>query len=130
MADMNIVFVSGRLAADCKIMRTRGGYMSIKGTVAHGRYLKTDSGFKEETSFIDFVCFKSEARQEDFLKGMNIAMQGYIKQDKWTDNATGASKSKVLIMAEKIDCYKREKKERAESFSAAYNDANDNNIPF
>jgi single-strand DNA-binding protein len=107
MTDINTVFVIGRMTRNAEISATAGGTTVLKGSVAVSRSLppKNDGEeWKQETSFFDFTLFgkTAESAAKWATKGKQVAIRGELRQDRWEDKNTMETRSKVYIVADKI----------------------------
>lgn len=107
MTDLNSVAIIGRLSRDGELTYSKGGMPILKAAVAVGRSIPpaNDGGeWKNEVSFIDVVLFgkSGENAQKWATKGKQVAVLGEIRQDRWTDDQSGQSRSKIYIVASRI----------------------------
>ena len=106
--DINNVLLIGRLTRDCSgndYAFTQAGTARANISIAVNRSVKQHDGEKkDEVSFFDVTIWGklAETLQPYLSKGKQIAVQGYLKQDRWNDQ-TGNSRSKVSIIAENIE---------------------------
>ena len=108
MTDINTVTIVGRLTRDCgqqDFSYLQSGTAVAKISVAVNRSKKQQDGsWADEASFFDVTVFgKSAENLHPYLqKGNQVAVKGYLKQDRWQDQQTGQNRSKVGIVAEEI----------------------------
>ena len=108
MNDLNSVSVIGRLTRDCgqqDFSYTQGGMAIAKVSIAVNRSKKqADGSWTDEASFFDVTIFGKTAENlhQYLLKGKQIGIKGYLKQDRWQDKQTGENRSKVYIVAEEV----------------------------
>lgn len=107
MTDINTIFVIGRMTRNAEASYTAGGTAVLKGSIAVSRSLppKNDGEeWKQETSFFDFVLFgnAAESASKWAIKGKQVAIRGELRQDRWEDKDTQQSRSKIYIVADKI----------------------------
>lgn len=59
---------------------------------------------QEEVSFFDIVAFgkTAETLNQYGRKGLNVYIQGRLKQDRWEDRQTGQKRSKVTIVVDQM----------------------------
>jgi single-strand DNA-binding protein len=105
MADINHWTGIGRLTRDAELKYTNAGAAVSKFAIACNRRARTDgAGNKvEETDFFDVTLWgkQAEGLQQYLIKAKQIAIEGRLQQDRWTDDQ-GQSHSRVGIIAENI----------------------------
>src|SRR6476646_10030059 len=105
MADLNKVFLMGRLTFDPELSRTHGGTAVAELRLATRRsWTRKDGDRKEETLFIDVTVWDRQAETcWQFLeKGSGVHVEGSLKMDTWDDKTTGEKRSKVKVQAERV----------------------------
>lgn len=98
---MNIVGIIGRLTRDPETKFTQAGKPVAKFSVA----VDTGFGDRKATSFFDVVAWQKTAEFVDkyFKKGAKIAITGRLNQDIWNDAKTNEKRSRIVIVAERVD---------------------------
>lgn len=93
--------ILGNLTKEPDLRRTAKGSPTCDLTVAVNR---SGSNGQEKTSFIEVTVWGKSAEncQKYLSKGSRIYIEGYIDQDRWQDRNTGANKSKLKVVAEKV----------------------------
>ena len=112
MNDINSIILIGRLTKDTELKYTSGGMAIAKGAIAVNRSVKAGEGYKDQASFFDFSIFgKTAENLKSYLtKGKQVALIGYLKQERWTDSE-GIKRTKVEICVNEIELLgSREKK--------------------
>ena len=102
--NLNHVYIAGRLTRDPEI-KTPSGTVIATVSVAVNRYLKDAKGEpKEETDFIEVTAFGQNATtiQKHLRKGNSIFLEGRLRLDKWEDRETGKQRSKIVVVAERM----------------------------
>ena len=97
MADLNSISLTGRVTRDAELKTISSGLECCSFSLAV-------SGFKkDDVSFLDVTLWgKRAVSLNQFLtKGKQIALSGFIKQDRWLDK-DGKSKSKITVTASDI----------------------------
>jgi single-strand DNA-binding protein len=106
MADLNKVFLIGRLTDDPKPLRvTSGGAPVTDLRLATSRqYTSKDGTPQKETLYIDVTVWHRQAENccKYLQKGRLVHVEGYLKQENWEDKATGAPRSKIKVEAERV----------------------------
>ena len=108
MTDINHVLVIGRLTRDFgadprTFFYTTGGTACTKVSIAVNRSVKQSDGqWTDEVSFFDVTIWGKTAEnlKPYLVKGKQIAVDGYLKQDRWQKD--GQNFSKVNIVANSV----------------------------
>ena len=102
--DLNQVTIIGRLTRDAELKSTSNGFSVSKFSIAVNRRTKNGDEWKDEASFFDVTLFGKQAEVLDqyLLKGKQVAIDGELRQERWTDNQTGQQRSKVVIVADNV----------------------------
>lgn len=104
MNDINSIVLVGRLVRDVDVSYTQGGTAVGKLGIASNRSYKSKDGqFVDEVSYFDVTLFgkAAEGLKQYLTKGKQIAVSGYLKQDRWKDDG-GNSRSKVSVVADSV----------------------------
>lgn len=111
MTDLNNVNLVGRATRD--ISEKDFGYLSTGSakltiSIAVNRSKKQGDQWVDETSYFDITCFgrMAENLKAKICKGVQIAVSGSLKQDRWQDQQ-GNNKSKVHIIADTVQVFGR-----------------------
>ena len=102
----NVVLV-GRLGQDPEVSALQNGDTVCNFSMAMTEYYKKDDqkDFSEETTWISVTAWKKlgerAARFEH--KGTEVMVQGKLREKKWEDKETGAKRSRVYVLAQRID---------------------------
>ena len=109
MTDLNRVVLVGRITADIDAVQngfsyTQSGTAVAKISIAVNRSRKQGEQWVDEAYFFNITVWGKTAEnlRPYFKKGQLIAVAGYLKQDKWTDQQ-GNSRSSVSVVAEQIE---------------------------
>lgn len=99
--DINQVIEIGRLTRDGKIAYV-GQTAKSEISIAVNRSVKRNDQWTEEVSYFDVVIWGKTAEnlRNFLLKGKQIAVKGYLKQDRWEKD--GQTRSRVYIVAENV----------------------------
>lgn len=102
VADINLTIQIGRLTRDAELTYTNNGLPILNGSIAITHRAGKDR--EPESSFFDFRMFGkfAEVMAPFLVKGKQICLKGYLKQDRWQDKNDGSNRSKVTIMADEI----------------------------
>ncbi len=99
---MNTVVIVGRVGRDAEIRYYESGKSKANFSVAVNRW---DSKTKSEVADwynIDVWDKQAEFAGEYVKKGIQVAVEGRIQQDKWADKATGEDRERYIIIASSI----------------------------
>lgn len=102
MANLNRVFLIGRLTRDPELRYTQNGTAVAEFGLAINRNYTTSSGEKrEETTFVDVIVWqrKAELICEYMSKGRTIFVEGRLELDKW-ETQDGQKRSKLRVVAD------------------------------
>jgi single-strand DNA-binding protein len=105
MADLNKVFLMGRLTFDPELRRTTGGTAVSELRMATTRsWAGRDGERREETLFIDVTVWDRQAENccQFLRKGSSVHVEGSLKMDTWDDKTTGEKRSKIRIHADRV----------------------------
>jgi single-strand DNA-binding protein len=105
MADLNKVFIIGRLTRDLELRRTQGGKAVVELNIVTGRKWKGNDGQqREDTLFIGVTCWDKQAENccQYLRKGSSVHVEGSLKMDSWDDKNTGEKKTKIGVLAEYV----------------------------
>jgi single-strand DNA-binding protein len=102
--DLNSVFLIGRLTRDPEIKYTNSGTPVTKFSIASGESYTKDGQKVENTNYFDITVWGNQAGScEKYLKkGSQVAVNGKLKQERWQDQASGQTRSKVGITANSV----------------------------
>jgi single-strand DNA-binding protein len=105
MADLNKVFLMGRLTFDPELRRTPSGMAVSELRMATSRtWMGRDGERKEETLFIDVSVWDRQAENccQYLKKGSAIHVEGSLKMDTWDDKTTGEKRTKIKVHADRV----------------------------
>jgi single-strand DNA-binding protein len=105
MADLNKVFLMGRLTFDPELRRTPGGTAVADLRMATSRtWTGRDGERREDTLYIDVTVWDRQAENccQYLRKGSGIHVEGALKMDTWSDKNTGEKRSKISVTADRV----------------------------
>lgn len=105
MADLNKVFLMGRLTFDPELRRTPSGTAVTELRLATTRsWGGRDGERREETLFIDVTVWDRQAENccQFLKKGSSVHVEGSLRMDTWDDKNTGEKRSKVRVHADRV----------------------------
>ena len=103
MADINRTTLIGRLTRDAEVSYTPGGMAIASLSLAINRSTKGKDGqWYDEANYFDVKLFgkQAEGLKPYLLKGKQIGIDGYLKQERWEKD--GQKFSRVIINANDI----------------------------
>jgi len=100
MAEINSVTIIGRLTREPETKFTQGGMCILKMSIAVNRRKKDGEQWVDEANFfdVDHIGKAAESVSKYLKKGSLVAIQGELRQERWTDKE-GQARSKVGIHA-------------------------------
>ena len=107
MTDINSINVIGRITRDLdeqSFAYLSTGKAKANISIAVNRSVKKGEEWIDEVSYFDVTIWgKTAENLKPYLqKGKQIAVSGYLKQDRWKDKE-GNNRSKVYIVAETVE---------------------------
>lgn len=106
--DINNFSITGRMTADARLEYTQGGMPICTGSIAVNRSStnKQTGERKDDASFFDFKVLGKfgEAIAPSLIRGKEVAMDGYLKQDRWQAQ-DGSNRSRVVLMVEGLKLF-------------------------
>jgi len=106
MANLNKVFLIGRLTRDPQLRYTPSGMAVADVGIAVNRFRRGQEGQapQEETCFLDITVWGKQAENatEYLSKGSQVFIEGFLRLDTWDDKKTGEKRSKLKIVAERV----------------------------
>jgi len=105
MSSYNKIILAGNLTRDIEIRYTQGGSAIGNTAIATTRKFKSQTGEqKEEVLFVDLTFFgrTAEIANQYLRKGSKVLVDGRLKLDQWTDQQSGAKRSKHSVTVENL----------------------------
>lgn len=116
--ELNVVCIVGNLTRDCGSSEfdfgyTQSGMCIATVSIASNRMRKVNAEYVDEVSYFDIHIYgKTAENLKPYLKkGQKIAVEGVLKQERWTDKNTGRQASKIVINANSVQLLGGAKKE-------------------
>lgn len=102
MLELNKVFLVGNMTRDPEVRMTNTGKQVARLGLAVNR--RGWGGGQDETLFIDVTVWEKQAEfAKNYLhKGSAIFVEGRLKMDTWQDKETGANRSRIEVVAERV----------------------------
>ena len=135
MTDINSVVLVGRITKDVGSDERSFSYVG-NGTakavvnIAVNRGVKKGDKWEDEASFFDVVIWgkTAESLKPKLIKGRQICVSGYLKQDRWEKN--GQKQSKIYVNAEQVEIPNDSKKDAEKVANAFGGEAFPEDNPF
>lgn len=106
MTDINNITISGRIVQDIKLGYVGDNMAMVKFSVAVNRSVKgADGQWQDVASFVDVTAWGKTAERlnQTARKGTKVLIVGRIEQQTWTDKQTNQQKSKVAVIADRVE---------------------------
>jgi single-strand DNA-binding protein len=104
MASLNKVLIMGNLTRDPEIRHTPGGSAVCELGLALNRKYMSNNQEQEEVCFVDVTVWGKQAEScgRYLEKGAPVFIEGRLKLDQWQDKNSGAGRSKLGVVAERV----------------------------
>ena len=104
MADFNKVILVGNLTRDPEMRHTSSGAGVCTLGMAINRKFTSQGETREETCFVDISVWgrQGESCTEYLRKGRSVLVEGRLKLDQWDDRETGKKRSRLSVVAERV----------------------------
>ena len=104
MANINKVFISGNVVADCE-KKQAGETPIIEFTVAvnESRRNKQTNSYNNYANFFDCTMFGNRAKgvSNSVVKGTKVFIEGHLRHSRWEKD--GEKRSKVSIIVDELE---------------------------
>jgi single-strand DNA-binding protein len=99
--DINKVIVIGRLVRDAELKYTTAGQPVSKFSLAINEKKKSGDEWVDDVSYVDITLWGKQAENlhQYLTKGKQIAIDGKLRQERWTDRDSGQNRSKISVNA-------------------------------
>lgn len=105
MASLNKVFLVGNLTRDPELRYTpQGSAVCEFGLAVNRIFTASDGTQKKDVCFIDVNVWGQQAENCNryLQKGAQALVEGRLQMDSWEDKGSGAKRSKIRVVAERI----------------------------
>ena len=104
MASLNRVMLIGNLTKDPELRYTTSGTGICAMRLAVHRRFRVDGHEREETCYVDVDAFgrQAETCNQYLSKGSGVLIEGRLRYDEWDDRDTGRKRSKLQVIAERV----------------------------
>jgi single-strand DNA-binding protein len=118
MLNLNKIFIAGNLVAEPRTAATQQGAIVCNFRLAVNR--KTNAG--EDVCYFDVTAWGklAEACGRYLHKGDAAFVEGYMRQESWTDARTGGNRSKLVVIAESVQFMSSPRQRQTEDDAAPY----------
>lgn len=132
MTDLNTVVIIGRLTRDSELKYTQGGTAVSKFAIACNKRRKDGDQWKDEASFFDVVLWgkSAEGLNQYLTKGKQVAIEGELNQNRWTQDGQNRSKVEIVARAVQLLGGKSEEKPGKGDQPPPASDGFEDDIPF
>lgn len=99
------VTLFGNLTSDPEIKFMANGSAKLECSIACNEYWTDKDGERQEkTSYFDIIAWRNLAEDAVNIleKGMSVIVVGRMEQQTWEDKETGAKRSRVQVLADRI----------------------------
>ncbi|HOJ63591.1 MAG TPA: single-stranded DNA-binding protein [Spirochaetota bacterium] len=102
--DLNSVVIIGRLVQKPELKYTTNGIPIAKFSIANNTSYMQNNERKNYVNYFDLTVWGNQAINcEKYLKkGSLVAVEGHLRQNRWTDPTTNKTLSKVEIIANSV----------------------------
>ena len=110
LADLNRVFMVGRLTKDPELRQTTNGTSVANFTIALNRRYKSATGeWKDEATYVGVVAWQklAELCKQYLAKGRAVLVEGKLQNRNW-ETEDGQKRSTIEIRADRIEFLDRE----------------------
>lgn len=106
---INLVTLLGRLTRDCEVKTFNNGGNVINFDIAVNRSIKKGAEWTDEANFFAIRYSSKSTKIAEYLKkGIQVIINGYLKQEKWEKD--GKQNSKIVVVATTLNlCSSSEK---------------------
>lgn len=105
MASYNRVILVGNITRDVELRYTPGGTAVTElGLAVNDKRKNAQGEYVDEVTFVDCTAFgrTAEVAAEYLSKGSPVLIEGRLKLDTWEDKNGGGKRSKLRVMAERM----------------------------
>ena len=105
MPSLNKTFLMGRLTRDVELRYTTKGTAVAELSLAINRVWSDENGQKqEETTFVEVTLWArtAEIAAQYLQRGSEAFIEGRLQLDTWEDKQSGGKRSKLRVVAERL----------------------------
>jgi len=99
MNDINSLVIVGRITSDCEFGYLNSGSAKASFSIAVNRSKKDGDQWVDEASFFPITVWGKTAENlhTRFVKGQQVIISGYLKQDRWEKDGQKQSATKIIV---------------------------------
>jgi single-strand DNA-binding protein len=104
--DTNLVVQTGRLGADPELRYVgQNGAPVAEFRIAVGRSVGTGEEQRASTSWFTIKCWNrlAEVVAEHLHAGRKVLVTGRLEEERWQDRESGQNRSRVVVIAERVE---------------------------
>ncbi len=105
--EFNKVFIVGNLTRDPELRMIPSGTAVCNMSVASNRKFRREgsSEMQEEITYVDITVWgrQGENCNQYLSKGSGVLVEGRLKTDQWQDKETGKNRSKLTVVADRVN---------------------------
>jgi len=130
MKDLNRVVLVGRLVRDVELRYTPSGLALAKFSIANNDSYMQNQERKEYVSYFDIVVWGNMGINCDkyLKKGSSVIVEGKLKQERWVDQTSGKTQSKIEIISDFVYFNGSPQQQQGGGGQSNFNQNNNNNI--
>jgi len=100
MYDLNNLVLQGRIVRNAEFTTTDTGLPVARFSIASNRYRKVGEEYVEVASYFPIVLFgkPAVALRDRLVRGQQMTVEGFLKQDKWEKDGVKHSEIKIGII--------------------------------
>lgn len=104
MASLNKVFLLGNLTRDPDLRYTPSGAAVCEFGIAVSRRFSANGAEQDEVCFVDIVVWSKQAEncKQYLSKGSPALIEGRLQFDQWEDRNGGGKRSRLRVLAERV----------------------------
>ena len=104
MASFNRVILAGNVTRDIELRQVGAGTSVCDVGMAVNDRKKSGDEWVEETTFVDVTLWgrTAEIASQYLQKGSPVLIEGKLKMDSWEDKDSGAKRSKLKVVGERM----------------------------
>ncbi len=102
-SDLNSVALIGRLGKNAELNTSQYGTVSANFSIAVNRQIKKGDQYEVVADWYDIVLYGklAEALCRYMTKGVQLSVQGSLRQERWEDNQ-GGKHSRIRVVAQQV----------------------------
>ena len=125
MASLNKVFLLGNLTRDPDLRYTPSGSAVCEFGIAVSRRFSANGAEQDEVCFVDIVVWSKQAEncKQYLSKGSPALIEGRLQFDQWEDRNGGGKRSRLRVLAERVQFVGSPRRNDSPDADNSYNNA-------